>query len=242
MQVEVPPNTSSGSRAPRARERLRRFLPPHVAVRVSPDGLAWTTVATSAGITATEGVPVVITFAAAQLRFVEVRATRLAQHGSGLYYAALAEVEVLTASPAPGAVVASWTAPADDGPTGRAAHYDLRMGVWSRSTRQPRPPWPPPFPPPPERPSASGPRASPAAPPARPSPPPMTRATYPPCRTSRPSWSRSAGGRPGGTRGWHSPRRDPYCHQVRRSRVREAHPGVARMICASRRSWSWIAK
>lgn len=129
VQVEVPPNTSSDRVRLTPASGFADLFPPDVMVRVSPDGLAWTTVATRSGIAASEGVPVVITFAAAQLRFVEVRATRLAQQGSGLYYAALAEVEVLTASPPPGTVVASWTAPADDGPTGRAARYDLRVGT-----------------------------------------------------------------------------------------------------------------
>lgn len=36
---------------------------------------------------------------------------------------------MLTASPPPGTIVAFWTAPADDGPTGRAARYDLRFGA-----------------------------------------------------------------------------------------------------------------
>ncbi|HEY8923382.1 MAG TPA: hypothetical protein VIU64_03315, partial [Polyangia bacterium] len=90
---------------------------------------AWSTAATRTGLTASEGQPVTISFSAMSVRYVEVRATRLARHSSGLYYAALGEAEILTASQTPGSVVASWTAPADDGPSGRAARYDLRVGA-----------------------------------------------------------------------------------------------------------------
>ncbi|MES1165164.1 MAG: discoidin domain-containing protein, partial [Verrucomicrobiota bacterium] len=105
------------------------LFPPDVAVRVSPDGLAWTTVATAANVTAAAGSPVTLSFPATSLRFVELRATRLAQQGAGVYTAAVAEIETLTASEPPGTLVVSWTSPADDGATGRAASYDLRVGA-----------------------------------------------------------------------------------------------------------------
>ena len=105
------------------------LFPRDVAIRVSPDGLGWTTVATKTDIAATAGNPVTLTFPATTLRFVELRATRLAQHASGLYYAAVAEIETLTASEPAGTIVATWTSPSDEGPTGHAASYDLRVGA-----------------------------------------------------------------------------------------------------------------
>ncbi|MBC8131921.1 MAG: discoidin domain-containing protein, partial [Deltaproteobacteria bacterium] len=104
------------------------LFPPDVTVRVSPDGLAWTTVGSQTGIVAVAGQPITITFSATAVRFVEWRATRLARHASGSYYAAIAELETLTASEPAGTAVISWTAAADDGPTGRAASTDLRIG------------------------------------------------------------------------------------------------------------------
>jgi hypothetical protein len=105
------------------------LFPPDVTVRVSPDGLAWTTVATQTGLAASPGSPITITFTAVPLRFVELRATRLAHHASGMYYAVLSEVELLTASEPAGTIAASWTAPSDDGPSGNATAYDLRVGT-----------------------------------------------------------------------------------------------------------------
>ena len=105
------------------------LFPPDVVVRVSPDGLSWTTVATQTGITASAGNATSIAFAATSLKFIEVRATRLAHHSSGMYYAVIAEVELLTASEPAGTIVASWTAPSDDGTSGNAAAYDLRVGA-----------------------------------------------------------------------------------------------------------------
>jgi len=94
---------------------------------VSRDGLAWTTVRTTIGYTASAGTPVVVDVGSTPLRFVELRATRLAPASAGLYYAAVAEIELSTASEPAGTVVASWTAPTDDGPSGGATRYDLRV-------------------------------------------------------------------------------------------------------------------
>ncbi|MEA2700496.1 MAG: trimeric autotransporter adhesin, partial [Myxococcales bacterium] len=127
VRIEVPANTSSDRVRLWPADGFADLFPPDFSVRVSPDGLAWTTVATKTGYAATQGQPAVIDFTATSLRFVEVRASRLAHHSSGLYYAALAEIEVLTAAEAPRTIVASWTSPSDDGPSGRAASYDLRL-------------------------------------------------------------------------------------------------------------------
>jgi hypothetical protein len=128
VRVEVPANTSSDQLRIWPAPGFAELFPPDFVVRVSPDGLAWTTVATRTGVTATAGQPVVVDFTATTLRFVELRATRLAHHSSGLYYAAVAELELLTAAEPAGTIVASWTSPADDGPSGRAGSYDLRIG------------------------------------------------------------------------------------------------------------------
>ena len=95
-------------------------------MRVSPDGLAWTTVATQTGYVAAAGTPLIVDFAATPLRYVELHATRLAAASAGVFYLAVAEIETYTASAPAGSVVASWTSPTDDGPSGGAASYDLR--------------------------------------------------------------------------------------------------------------------
>jgi hypothetical protein len=127
VRIEVPSTTSDRVRIWPA-DAFTGLFPPDFAVRVSPDGLAWTTVGTVTNYVASAGVPAVINLPATRLRFVELRATRLALAGD-LYYAAVSEIEVLTASEPPGTVVASWTSPRDDGVTGHAASTELRVGA-----------------------------------------------------------------------------------------------------------------
>lgn len=104
------------------------LFPPAFEIRTSPDGLAWTTVASRSGIAA-PGMPIDVGFALAEVRYVELRATQLARLAGGLYYAVVAELEILTPREAADTVYASFTAPADNGPSGRAARYDLRLGL-----------------------------------------------------------------------------------------------------------------
>lgn len=129
VRVEVPANTPSDRVRIWPADAFTGLFPPDFQVRTSPDGLAWTTVGTVINYVATAGQPALVTFPTRTLRFVELRVTRLAQHSGGLYYAAVSELEVLTASEPPGTVVASWTSPSDDGATGRAASYNLRVGA-----------------------------------------------------------------------------------------------------------------
>ncbi|HEY2901009.1 MAG TPA: discoidin domain-containing protein [Polyangia bacterium] len=129
VRVEVPANTSTDEVRVWPADGFTDLFPPDFQVRVSPDGLAWTTVATKTGYVATQGQPALMDFAAASVRFVEVRATRLAHPASGLYYAAVAEVEIVTATDATRTIAASWTSPSDDGPSGHAASYDLRVAL-----------------------------------------------------------------------------------------------------------------
>jgi len=128
VRVEYPAATISDRVRLWPADSFPDLFPPDVAVRVSPDGLAWTTVASRTGIVATAGQPVTISFTASPLRYVEVRATRLPLQISGSYYVAFAEVEILTASQPAGTAVISWTATSDDGPSGRAASTELRLG------------------------------------------------------------------------------------------------------------------
>jgi chitodextrinase len=128
VRVEYAPGTIADRVRLWPSDAFADLFPPDVTVRVSPDGLAWTTVASQTGIAALPGQPVLIPFTATALRFVELRATRLAGQVSGSYDAVVAEIETLTASAAPGSAMVSWTAPADDGPSGRAASTDLRIG------------------------------------------------------------------------------------------------------------------
>ena len=125
-RVEYPANTNAGRVEIWPADALVGLFPPDFTVRVSPDGLAWTPVATRTGYVAAAGQPLVVDFAATPLRYVELRATRLAAASAGVFYLAVAEIELYTASAPAGSVVASWTAPADDGPSGNAATYDLR--------------------------------------------------------------------------------------------------------------------
>ncbi|MEP6654599.1 MAG: discoidin domain-containing protein, partial [Myxococcales bacterium] len=128
VRVEYAPGTIADRVRLWPSDSFLDLFPPDVTVRVSPDGLAWTTVASATGIIAAAGQPTTIPFTATSLRYVELRATRLARHASGSFYAAIAELETLTASEPPGTAVISWTAPADDGPSGRAASTDLHIG------------------------------------------------------------------------------------------------------------------
>jgi chitodextrinase len=105
------------------------LFPRALVVRTSPDGLAFTDAASRSGVSATAGVPIDVSFASARVRFVEVRATELARSGAGLFYAVVAEAEVLTPNEPAGTLFASFTAPGDDGPSRRAASYDLRIGA-----------------------------------------------------------------------------------------------------------------
>ncbi|MEO8213859.1 MAG: discoidin domain-containing protein, partial [Myxococcales bacterium] len=128
IRVEYAPGTIADRVRLWPSDSFLDLFPPDVAVRVSPDGLAWTTLASATGIIAAADQPTTIPFTATSLRYVELRATRLARHASGSFYAAIAELETLTASEPPGTAVISWTAPADDGPSGRAASTDLHIG------------------------------------------------------------------------------------------------------------------
>lgn len=116
-RVEYPANTSAGRIEIWPADALVALFPPDFTVRVSPDGLAWTTVATRTGYVAAAGQPLAVDFAATSLRYVELHATRLAAASAGVFYLAVAEIELHTASAPAGSVVASWTAPPT---TGRA--------------------------------------------------------------------------------------------------------------------------
>jgi hypothetical protein len=101
------------------------LFPVDFTVRISPNGLTWTTVGTRVGYTAIEQTPLELNFAAAETRFVELNATRLASFGNGLYYAVVAELEPYEAASASGTALITWTAPGDDGTTGTASAYRL---------------------------------------------------------------------------------------------------------------------
>lgn len=105
------------------------LFPPSFEIRVSPDGLAWSLVLGKSGTSASPGKAVEATFATTAVRYVELRATELARHENGLFYAIVAELEALTAQEPPGTVLVSFTAPGDDGTSGRASEYDLRVGA-----------------------------------------------------------------------------------------------------------------
>ena len=128
-RVEYPASTSAGRIEIWPADALVALFPPDFTVRVSPDGLAWTTVATQTGYVASAGMPLVVDFAATSLRYVELHATRLSAASAGVFYLAVAEIELYTASAPAGSVVASWTSPTDDGPSGAAATYDLRAAA-----------------------------------------------------------------------------------------------------------------
>jgi hypothetical protein len=139
-RVEVHPHTGFSA-----------LFPPDFEVRVSPDGLAWNTIASESGVGAGEG-PFAYSFYDSPTKFVEFRATSLAPSGD-FFYAVLGEIEVTTAEPAPGTVLVEWTAPADDGPSRQAAGYDLRVGPcpYAHTSSDPLPTWAPLDPGAPER-------------------------------------------------------------------------------------------
>lgn len=109
-RIDVTPSAGQAELFPRALE-----------VALSPDGLAWTVVWAGSGASAREP----LTFAATEARFVEVRAPTLAAHDNGLHYAVLGDVLAYTAGEAAGTAYGAFTAPADDGPLGRATRYEL---------------------------------------------------------------------------------------------------------------------
>src|SRR6185369_2891356 len=82
-RVEYPAETSAGQLRIWPADALTALFPPDFTVRVSRDGLAWTTVQTTTGYVASAGQAVVVTLAATPLRYVELRATRLAQAAAG---------------------------------------------------------------------------------------------------------------------------------------------------------------
>jgi hypothetical protein len=103
------------------------LFPRAFELRVSPDGLAWTTVLAQSNYSATPNVAISASFTSQPTRFVELRAPELASSSNGYYYAAASELEVQSASEPAGTAVVSWTAPGDDGFIGDASQYDLRI-------------------------------------------------------------------------------------------------------------------
>ncbi|MCP4598944.1 MAG: S8 family serine peptidase [Proteobacteria bacterium] len=104
------------------------LFPPSVEIRTSPDGLNWSTVFNRSDYVAEAGVALEGTFPVVPVRYVIFAATELALSDNELYYAVVAEVEMITVESEPGTVVASWTATGDDADTGTAESYDLRIG------------------------------------------------------------------------------------------------------------------
>ena len=105
---------------------LAELFPRAFDVKVSPDGLAWTTVHTEVDYHASAGVPLLVPFDAEATSFVALDISGRA--GSGPFYAVVAELEVTTASESPGTVYLGWTAPGDDDHEGQAVAYEL---AWS---------------------------------------------------------------------------------------------------------------
>ena len=108
---------------------LSRLFPRGFTFRVSPDGLSWTEVGTFSNYSAQVGVPAEATFTAVPCRYVELQVSDLSLFDNGLYYAVVAELEIVEAAPPPGTALLTWTAPGDDGQTGQATQYDLRAGA-----------------------------------------------------------------------------------------------------------------
>ncbi|MDX2022673.1 MAG: discoidin domain-containing protein [Deltaproteobacteria bacterium] len=103
------------------------LFPRGIDIAVSNNGLSWLVVSSLKGIVAVAGQPVVAAFANQSVRYIEVRATSLASYSNGLYYGVIAEAEVTSAQEPPGTIYTSFTSPADDDATGRAASYEMRM-------------------------------------------------------------------------------------------------------------------
>ncbi|MBN2526225.1 MAG: discoidin domain-containing protein [Deltaproteobacteria bacterium] len=108
---------------------LAHLFPVGVAVRVSVDGLTWSTVLAENDVVLNAGDSLEAVFPVTAARFVEVVATELAMENNGLYYAVVAEVEVVHAESDPGTVVVTWTASGDDGVDGIASSYALQYSA-----------------------------------------------------------------------------------------------------------------
>ncbi len=102
------------------------LFPEELVVEVSPDNVNFTTVHTAVMLPTTAGFWHTINFAGKNGRYVRVRATKPRRSAGGLYYAQIAEIEVLDATFVHGPVTLHWTATGDDGENGTAASYNLR--------------------------------------------------------------------------------------------------------------------
>ncbi|MBN2343208.1 MAG: discoidin domain-containing protein [Deltaproteobacteria bacterium] len=105
------------------------LFPVGLEVRVSVDGLQWTTVYTGDDLVAKAGESIDTIFPVTAMRYVEVAATELAIDDNDYYYAVMSEVEILHAQSDPGTVVITWTATGDDAAVGTADSYYLRYST-----------------------------------------------------------------------------------------------------------------
>ncbi len=108
---------------------LAHLFPLGVEIRVSVDQLQWVTVFAEENIVISADDVLETVFPVTAARYVELVAAELAMEDNGLYYAVVAELEVVHAQSEPGTVVTTWTATGDDAASGTAMSYHLKYST-----------------------------------------------------------------------------------------------------------------
>ena len=101
------------------------LFPQDLEIQVSNNNQTFSTVARRLDNPATPGALHTFEFNEVNARYVKINATKTRLSAGGLYYAQIAEIDVLEAVTS-FQLTLSWTEPGDDGMAGRAASFDVR--------------------------------------------------------------------------------------------------------------------
>ncbi len=149
LLVSLPQGARPGAISLRAADGFVELFPAGFEVRVSADGVDWLVVTREVDFVAAPGDWAVWHFPPVPARMVELRVFAPSRHASGLHHSIIGDLAVHDA-PDGVALVATWSAPGDDGASGVAAEYALAAapGMTAASTEAaPRFPAPTPGPP-----------------------------------------------------------------------------------------------
>jgi hypothetical protein len=110
--------------------RPQGFLfPRDLAIQTSRDRVVFNTVSTGNDLPGTHGMRHTFQFPRVSARYIRIYITETRRSAGGLYYAQIAEAQVVE-PPASPLLTLSWTEPGDDGHVGTVTTYDVR---YSRS-------------------------------------------------------------------------------------------------------------
>jgi chitodextrinase len=105
------------------------LFPKGVDIEVSADRLVWRKVFSNSDYSAVPETPLTAAFPVVPVKYVRLNVNETAMGDNDFFYAVVAELEVIHAEAVPGTVTVSWTATGDDGASGTADAYDLRVGA-----------------------------------------------------------------------------------------------------------------